>query len=83
MVEYVKGIALFLIFSEYIGIILPNPKYKQYYNLVLGLILILIIIKPLIDLYISLSGNPNILQQWDFYNLSFDNIHSLYERGGQ
>ncbi len=49
MADYVRNIAVFLIFTSFVGIILPNGKYKSYCNLVLGLILILIIIKPATD----------------------------------
>jgi len=38
-----------LIFTALIGIILPNDKFKGYINLCLGLILILMVLKPLSD----------------------------------
>lgn len=44
---YIKSIASFLIFSAFVGMILPGEKYKNYINLILGLILILNILKPL------------------------------------
>lgn len=44
--SYIKEIAFFLIFMIFIEIILPQSKYRNYINLVLGLLLIFIMIKP-------------------------------------
>ena len=44
---YIKNIILFLIFTSFIQVILPNNKYRSYINLVFGIILIFIMTKPL------------------------------------
>lgn len=44
---YIKNIILFLIFMSFIQVILPNSKYRSYINLVFGMMLIFIMIKPL------------------------------------
>ena len=38
-----------MIFTALVGIILPNDKFKGYINLCLGLVLILMVLKPLSD----------------------------------
>ena len=45
--DYIKSIILFLVFTSFIQIILPNNKFRSYVNLVFGMILIFIMIKPL------------------------------------
>lgn len=43
---YIKNIAFFLIFTSFIGIILPGGKYKKYIDIVLGLVLIIVTLEP-------------------------------------
>ncbi len=45
--HYIKSISLFLIFTSFVGIILPNSKYKNYINVLLGLVLVIIILTPI------------------------------------
>lgn len=45
--DYIKNIAFFLIFTSFIGIILPDGKYKKYIDIVLGLILIIMTLEPM------------------------------------
>ena len=45
--NYIRNLAVFLIFSSFITIITPNKKYENYINLTLGIILIFLIIAPL------------------------------------
>ena len=45
--NYIKNIILFLIFMSFIQVILPNNKYRSYINLVFGMMLVLVMIKPL------------------------------------
>ncbi|WP_317367171.1 stage III sporulation protein AF [uncultured Tyzzerella sp.] len=45
--SYIKNIILFLIFMSFIQVILPTNKYRSYINLVFGIILVLIMVKPL------------------------------------
>ena len=49
--DYTKTIAVFLIFTSLIGIFLPSNKYKNYINLILGFILILLILKPISEIF--------------------------------
>ncbi len=44
--EFIKNIVIFLIFSAFIDMILPNNEYKKYINIVVGLILMILIIQP-------------------------------------
>jgi len=48
--EYVRNIAVFLLFTSFIGIIMPSGKYKGYVNLVLGFMLIFIVLAPLVNM---------------------------------
>ncbi len=48
---YIKSMVFFLIFSSFIGIILPSGKYKNYISMVLGFLLLFIAAKPLGTLF--------------------------------
>ncbi len=50
IVTYFRNIIIFLIFINFVEIILPNKKYKNYMDFVLGLILISIVISPIVKL---------------------------------
>lgn len=73
--EYARQISLYLIFDSVVGIILPTSKYKKYISLVSGLILILIMVKPI----------NNILMGGALFNFSSSHSHyqlakEVYER---
>lgn len=57
-IEYIKNIAIFLIFSTFVMVIIPNSKYKNYINLALGFVMIFLVISPIQSL---LSGSENFL----------------------
>lgn len=57
---YIKNIAVFLIFSTFVEIIMPNGKYKEYIRFILGIILIVIMIKPINNLISSIDKNFDI-----------------------
>ncbi len=50
VVSYFRSIVIFLIFMNFVSILLPNKKYKGYIDFVLGLILISIVISPVTKL---------------------------------
>ncbi|MCL2573191.1 MAG: stage III sporulation protein AF [Defluviitaleaceae bacterium] len=54
--EYIRNLAVFLIFSSFITIISPGKKYEPYINMVLGIILIFIVVTPLAGIITALSG---------------------------
>ncbi|MDR1912997.1 MAG: stage III sporulation protein AF [Clostridiales bacterium] len=45
--SYIKNLAYFLIFSSFVGIILPNEKYKKYIDLCLGLVFVIMMLTPI------------------------------------
>ncbi len=45
--SYIKNIAFFLIFISFVGIIVPNDKYKKYISILLGFVLIILVISPI------------------------------------
>lgn len=49
--DYIRNIIIFLLFTSFLQIIMPNDRYKNYIQLVLGMILIFIMIKPAKDLF--------------------------------
>ncbi|MCL2353931.1 MAG: stage III sporulation protein AF [Defluviitaleaceae bacterium] len=55
--DYIRNLAVFIIFSSFISIINPGKKYEQYINLVLGIILIFIIISPLSGIINAFAGS--------------------------
>ena len=54
--EYIRNIAVFLIFSSFITIISPGKKYEPYINLVLGIILIFLVTIPLAGVINAIAG---------------------------
>jgi len=50
MSEYIRGIIFFLIFVSFVGIILPEGKYKNYINLVLGFVVMALVFRPVSDI---------------------------------
>lgn len=50
VVLYFRSIVIFIIFSTFISLLLPSNKYKQFVDLVMGLILISIILSPITKL---------------------------------
>jgi hypothetical protein len=55
--NYIRNLAVFLIFSSFIAIIIPGKKYEKYINLVLGIILIFMITAPLAGVINALAGS--------------------------
>ena len=55
--DYIRNLAVFLIFASFVSIISPGKKYEQYINLALGVILILVIIAPLSGVVNALAGS--------------------------
>jgi len=55
--EYVRNIAVFLLFISFIGIITPNSKYKSYINLILGFMLIFVMLAPISNVIASSQIN--------------------------
>lgn len=61
--DYVRNIAVFLIFSSFVTIIMPGKKYEQYINLILGIILIFLVTAPLAGILGLLSqGSGDIFR---------------------
>lgn len=46
---YVSNIVYFVLFATFVGIIAPHSKYKQYINMMLGLVLIILVAGPVRD----------------------------------
>jgi len=55
--EYIRNIAIFLIFASFITIIIPGKKFQPYINMVLGVVLIFIITMPLAGVIAALSNS--------------------------
>ena len=45
--EYIRNLAVFLLFMSFVGVIAPSEKYKSYINLVAGFVLMFIMITPI------------------------------------
>lgn len=77
---YIKGIAIFLVLIAYAELIMPDSKYKDYINLVLGLVLLFLLIKPAGSLINKAYSTPAVSK----YNILLDkgimnNEQALYE----
>ena len=68
--DYIRNLAMFLIFSSFISIISPGKKYEQYINLVLGIILIFILTAPLAGVVNALSNSSGDI--FADINLAYD-----------
>ncbi len=60
--EYIKNIALFLIFMTLVAAVTPKSKYKEYVSLVLGLIFIFIALSPVKALLEAGNGRDFALE---------------------
>ncbi|MDE6357054.1 MAG: stage III sporulation protein AF, partial [Eubacteriales bacterium] len=49
--DYIRNIIIFLLFTSFLQIIMPNDRYKNYIQLILGMVLIFIMVKPAKDLF--------------------------------
>jgi hypothetical protein len=62
--NYIGGIAVFLIFSSFVGLIAPQKKYKEYIDLIMAFSLILILLNPIGNVMGMLSGGmPDIMSE--------------------
>lgn len=60
-VQWVKNIAIFYIISTLVQNLIPNDKYKRYIKLFLGIVMVILLVRPLGDL-LGLGDNfENIL----------------------
>jgi len=78
--DYIKNIALFMIFSAFAEIIIPNGKYRVYAKTVIGFLLIIIVIRPVFGFFdengfqtvfgsVSNEFNKTIMEkEEDFYD---------------
>jgi len=53
--EYVQNIAMVIIFTSFLGLIIPRSKHKAYIKLITGLVVILAIISPIATFFSSQS----------------------------
>jgi len=76
MAEYIKGIIFFLVFASFVGIILPEGKYKKYINLVMGFVVMALIFKPVTNLG-GIVGNisAQLSQPVSLGSEAFDDTH--------
>jgi len=51
--EYVQNIAMVIIFTSFLGLIIPRSKHKSYIKLITGLVIILAIISPVAAFFSS------------------------------
>lgn len=50
-INYINNIAMMLVFVSFTGMILPEEKYKKYINLIIGIIIIIVITGPILELF--------------------------------
>ena len=55
--DYIRNLAVFLIFASFINIINPGKKFERYINLVLGIILIFVLTAPLAGVINALANS--------------------------
>lgn len=91
--SYIANIAVFLIFMGFIGVILPEGKYKDYINLTLGFILVIIVTAPVIgflgggysdifaDMSLNYDKNVMSLEHSSYDDAQNAMVLSAYEDG--
>jgi len=63
LANYIRNIAVFIIFASFVTIICPSKKFEQYINLVLGIIMIFVVAAPLTGVITAITGGSgNILR---------------------
>ena len=76
--DYVRNIAVFIIFSAFVEIIVPNEKYRGYIKSIFGFFIIIIILTPIFNIfgggeavfdYVGNEFNKTIMEkEGDFYD---------------
>jgi len=66
MLEYVKEIAIFLIFSQAVMSLIPKKRYNKYMRLFLGAILIVLIVRPINDFFYGTVEFDKILSDIEY-----------------
>ena len=77
--EYARNIAIFLIFIAFIGIVIPNEKYKKYINLICGFVLMILVLTPVLKLFSNSEININNIYKEMEINLNRNIIHKELE----
>ncbi len=54
--DYVRNLIIFLVFMSFIQIIMPSTKYKSYINLVFGIMLVYIMVRPINQIYKNIEN---------------------------
>ncbi len=85
VINYFRSIIIFLIFINFITILMPNKKYNNYMDFVLGLILISIIISPILNIlnFNNSEIEPQILTKnytQNVYTSDVNNTTELYQQ---
>ncbi len=61
-VQWVKNIAIFYVMATLLQNLIPNNKYKRYVKLFLGIVMVILLVRPLGDIF-GIGGNyESILQ---------------------
>jgi len=58
--DFVRNIAVFLIFAAFVEIIVPNEKYRGYIKSIFGFFIIIIILTPIFEIFGNKNGSASI-----------------------
>lgn len=75
-IAYIKNIAIFIIFCEFVQMIMPSENFKKYMSLILGFLTIYIVINPLIVAVNSFDVNT---ETFEFENFSAFELNTYNE----
>ena len=62
LLDIIKKIACFYVFASFILNLVNDERYKKYINMFTGLIMIILVMKPVINMFSSDNQNPTICQ---------------------
>lgn len=48
--DYIRNLAVFLLFISFVGIVAPGEKYRDYIKLIMGFVLIFLMVSPIVRL---------------------------------
>lgn len=72
--DYIRNLAIFLLFMSFVGIVAPGEKYRDYINLIMGFMLIFLMVNPLVNMVNSWDNILFSLEQELDFNASPDTV---------
>lgn len=66
LTEYIKGIVFFSLFANLILDFMPNVNYKKYIKVLIGILLIMVVLRPIINFNFIINEIDDIVKDVSF-----------------